>query len=289
VRRPLKPGAKSTLHAAAPLGASAQLRRGAAAAALGEAQVDDRHPTPLYHQIYLVLRARIVEGAYPYNSVLPGEQELGRSFGVSRITIKRALSELAAEGFVSRHRGRGTVVRFRIPSPIIKASFDGLFDNLRMMGLKTEAALLEFEERPAPPAVAEALEIAAETPVQRAVRLRSIEGEPFSYLITHVPLNVASHIRPDDLTTTPLLALLERAGVRPNSARQTISAATANPPISTALGLPVSAPVMKITRVVKDESQKPVQHIVAYYRPDRFEYEMKLTRLGAGEAWDDGE
>ncbi|MEL7029460.1 MAG: GntR family transcriptional regulator [Pseudomonadota bacterium] len=264
----------------------------AAAVASPEAvEIDDRLPTPLYHQIYLVLRSRIVEGEYPYNSVLPGEQELGRMFGVSRITIKRALSELAAEGFVSRHRGRGTVVRFRLPSPIVKASFDGLFENLRMMGLRTEVKLLEFTEIPAPQPIADALEIELNAPVQHALRLRSIEGEPFSYLVTHVPMDVGRNIAREDMTTTPLLTLLARACVVATSARQTISAATASPQISGALGLPVGAPVMKITRVVKDEAKKPVQHIVAYYRPDRFEYEMKLTRMGddGEQAWEGGD
>ena len=72
--------------------------------------VDDQLRTPLYHQIYLVLRDKIVDGVFGANDIVPGEQEVVRQFGVSRITAKRALDELAASGLVVRERGRGTRV-----------------------------------------------------------------------------------------------------------------------------------------------------------------------------------
>ena len=75
-------------------------------------------PTPLYHQLYTVLRERIVRGDFAPSQTLPGEQELAKLFDVSRITVKRALNELAASGLVSRHRGRGTIGRRRPLAPI---------------------------------------------------------------------------------------------------------------------------------------------------------------------------
>ena len=77
---------------------------------LGPSLLDAGLPTPLYHQIYLILRDRIRAGVLARNALLPGEQELGRLFNVSRITVKRALNELAADGLISRHRGRGSIV-----------------------------------------------------------------------------------------------------------------------------------------------------------------------------------
>ncbi|MEM8986240.1 MAG: GntR family transcriptional regulator [Pseudomonadota bacterium] len=241
-------------------------------------EIDGSLPTPLYHQIYTVLKNRITNGVYPFNTVLPGEQELCKSFGVSRITIKRALGELAAEGVVSRHRGRGTVVRLHLPSPIVKANFDGLLENLIQMGVNTDVKLLEFSEMPAPAVIAESLEIAEGDKVQHSIRLRLIEGAPFSYLRTYLPMDIAKPIKKKDLTSTPLLTLLKRSGVKVNSARQTITAVAAEPAVAGALELSVGAPVLKIIRVIKDDELRPVQCIVAFYRPDRYEYEMKLSR-----------
>jgi GntR family transcriptional regulator len=63
-------------------------------------------PLPKYHQIYLVLREQLHEGRF--NLGLPGELALMRQFGVARVTVRRALQELAGEGLIARERGRGT-------------------------------------------------------------------------------------------------------------------------------------------------------------------------------------
>lgn len=69
--------------------------------------------SPLYHQIFLILKHRILEGELAAGDGVPGEQELAQIHGVSRITAKRALDELAAAGLVVRERGRGTSVAAR--------------------------------------------------------------------------------------------------------------------------------------------------------------------------------
>lgn len=58
--------------------------------------VDQSSPTPLYHQIFLILRDRIFDGTYGFESAVPSENEICSNFGVSRITAKRVLDELAA-------------------------------------------------------------------------------------------------------------------------------------------------------------------------------------------------
>ena len=90
------------------------------------AAVDDRLPTPLYHQIYLILRDKIAGGAYRGGDLLPSEEGTARQFGVSRITAKRALNELADAGYVVRERGRGTRVVDDRPAPPVRANVEGL-------------------------------------------------------------------------------------------------------------------------------------------------------------------
>src|SRR5687768_6670605 len=75
-----------------------------------ENSVDATSPTPLYHQIFVLLREKIYRGDYKIDSYLPSEQEIVVSFGVSRITAKRALDEIAAAGLAVREQGRGTRV-----------------------------------------------------------------------------------------------------------------------------------------------------------------------------------
>jgi GntR family transcriptional regulator len=237
---------------------------------------------PLYHQVLLALRERIRRGVFPAGSTLPGELELVKLMGVSRITVKRALNELAATGFVTRHRGRGTVVTFNAATPIVKGNFDNLLESLKLMGLGTEVELLACDIIRAPEEIAQAMELPKGAKVQRAVRRRKIEGQPFSFLVTHVPAAIASTYQPEELADIPLLHLLERASHAPVEAEQWIGACSAAPDIARALGIAPGSPLLEIRRIMTDASQKVVECLHGYYRPDRYQHHMKLIRRRRG-------
>ncbi len=241
--------------------------------------VDDRLPTPLYHQIFLILRDKILDGSYAHDSVVPSEQELSTMYGVSRITAKRALNELAASDLVVRQRGRGTRVRYLAPSPPVRSSVEGLLENLLAMGLETEVRLLEFGYVRASPDVARALACPAGTTVQRAERVRLLEGGPFSYLTTYVPEVIGRSYDEADLAEQPLLVLLERSGITVEKAEQTISATLADNTVAPLLEAEVGSPLLRINRIVYDQTERPVEYITALYRPDRYQYRMDLTRV----------
>lgn len=166
--------------------------------------VDDKLPTPLYHQVYLVLRNKILSGDFGFDETVPGEQETTEMFGVSRITAKRALNELADGGFVKRERGRGTRVIYRAPTPPVEASVEGLLENLLTMGLETQVDLLSFDYVKPNIDIRQILQCSDDAQVQKAVRVRRLEGEPFSFLTTYVPENVGRSYTRDDLATRPI-------------------------------------------------------------------------------------
>ncbi|MBI1263760.1 MAG: UTRA domain-containing protein [Alphaproteobacteria bacterium] len=263
---------------------------GEAAPRLAPDLIDETLPTPLYHQIFLVLRDRIREGGFPAGTILPGEQELTRLFSVSRITVKRAMNELAAHGFVTRHRGRGTVVTHNASAPVVEGRFDTLFDALKRMGLETQVQLLEAEHVRASEELALEMTLDPGCKLQRAVRLRSLEGDTFSYLVTHVPWEIAARYSEEDLKTQPMQELLRRAGAETVEADQTITAVAAEPLIASALRISPGSPLLKIKRIMRGADGRAVQHIIAYYRPERFRYHMRLVRKGAADDdWSEAE
>ncbi len=246
-----------------------------------------RAQTPLYHRIYLVLRDGIVNGAYAHGAMLPSEQELTALYGVSRITAKRALNELAAEGLVARERGRGTRVTFDPATRPVTASVDGLYRNLVQMGRETEVRLLSFDYIAAAPDVARALACEPGETVQVARRVRSVDGEPFSHLTTYVPEDIGRSYGAGDLAKEPLIALLEQCGIQVSEAAQTITASLADGEIAALLKIDVGAPLLHVTRTVVDQRDRPVEHLIALYRPDRYQYRLDLRRVGdeAASGW----
>ena len=243
----------------------------------------DRHlPTPLYHQIYLVLRDKICSGHWPEHKRLPSEAELTTLFGVSRITIRRALNDLAAEGLIERRRAIGTRVRAGPATSPIRVPADGMLASLDAMGRYSDVTLLETEVIAAPEHVRIALGLAPTDLVQRAVRVRSIDGRRFSHLVTFVPQSIAASFRPEELATTPLLTLLDRAGVVVDAARQAITATLADPPLAKALGVRIGGALLRLDRIVFDERGRGVEYLTASYRPDRYQLWMDMSRTGDG-------
>lgn len=246
--------------------------------------LDEESSEPLYRQIYTLLRDQITSGELATNTRLPAEQELTEMLGVSRITVKRALNELATSGLVHRKRGRGTIVTYDAAAPTVKGSFEHLIDGLKRMGLETEVNLLDVSLIKPDRDIADTLELDSQEKVQRIVRLRKLEGEPFSYLVTHIPEKVSIGYDDADLTSQSLIALLEKAGHKPRAAQQTITATAAEPAVASVLGIAVGAPLLRIHRIMRNADGQPVQDITANYRSDRFQYQMNLTRAD-DETW----
>lgn len=235
-------------------------------------------PLPRYHQIYLVLREQLAEGRYAPDTPLPGELELAQQFGVSRVTVRAALDRLAEEGLILRQRGRGTFVRPVSVPPPARAELSGLLENLLSMGLKTSVRLIDLATIPAPADVADALKLEPGAPVQKAIRVRSLKGEPFSHITTFVPDSIGRAFGRKELAAKPMLALLEEAGVKVSGADQTISARLADHTVAPLLEVELGAPLLAVTRVVYGDKGHPVQLLRGLYRPDRYEYHMHLTR-----------
>ena len=107
--------------------------------------------------------------------------------------------------------------------------------------------LLAFGYRDAPPTVASALNLPAGESVQHSVRVRLIDGQPFSHLTTHVPERIGITYSEAELASRPLLSLIERSGVVVARATQEISAVLASPEVAAALDVEVGSALVALT------------------------------------------
>ena len=244
-----------------------------------------RFRSPLYHQIFLLLRQRIVDGALEPGAIVPGEQDLAEQFKVSRITANRALDELAAAGLVVRERGRGTRVLGNGDVAPVSTDMDEGMGPLIAMGGQTKARVIEIEEITADPSLAGRLEIDSGALVQRTVRVRTSEGAAFSHLTTFVPSWVGQFTK-KALETTPLLVLFQQAGVKPVSATQTMAATLADGRVAERLEVDIGAPLLRVERIVRDGRDRVIELLSALYRTDRYRLSMTLSRGDAAEQAD---
>lgn len=238
---------------------------------------------PRYYQVYTVIRQRVHEGEWPGDAPMPTEENFATSFGVSRVTIRKALNMLEDEKLILRQQGRGT---FALAPPRRQdvANFGGLLENIVDFERRTRVRVISFGKVALPDDVARLLECAPGTPALRIVRVRGDGEAPFSYTVCHVPEPEAAVLDEASLGNRTVSHALESAGVVPAAAEQRLSATVAGVEIAGLLRIDVGAPLISMTRVMRVASGRPVEVIQALYRADKYEYRVNLSRGRSGDA-----
>lgn len=234
---------------------------------------------PLYQQVYVLLRDELSAGAVDPHAPLPSEPALAERFSVSRITIRKTLEQLEEEGFVRRVRGVGTFpTRRREPEGPVNIS--GFLENLISYERSSTAETLDWTMCETPvDAVRDAL---GPGPALRIMRLRSYGGRPISFTTIHVPERLAGLLDRAAAGDTPIVHLLDAAGVSAQRTEQVITALAASADVAASLGVAPGSPLIAMRRTMLDASRAPVLHQESLYAPDRFEYRMTLTRTSIG-------
>ena len=235
-------------------------------------------PTPLYHQLYSILKSMIVEDVLSYGERVPTESELADLFSVSRITSKRALDELAAEGFVERRRGRGTHVTYQYTPRPVQAPLIGMLQEIESMARNSRAIILESEMKAPPGDIRGEMGLNNE-PVLHLRRVRERDGLKFG-LYTSWTAGVTMPSDPSIFATTPRLSFFRENGLELSHVTQTITAKLATHSSATALDVAVGSPLLSLTRRSYQqrgaEEKALMDWMEVLYNPDHFQYSMEL-------------
>ena len=232
-------------------------------------------PAPLYYQMFTILRDHVLSGEIPVGTQLPTEFELADSFGVSRITAKRAMDDLATAGLVERRRGRGThVIHHATPKPL-RGPLTGLLESLEILAEATDVNLLQFSHATPPAPVRALFKVDADEIMVNAIRVRSRARTPFGYYTSwtrtdHPEFNEAN------LATTSRLALFKRCRIDIARVDQTLSAISADAHIALHLKVQPGSALLTLERHSFNAAHELVDLLYIQYRPDQFRYQMSL-------------
>ena len=233
---------------------------------------------PLYYQLETILRRQILEGDFPLDGPLPSEEALGQEYDVSRITVRRALASLERDGLIFRKRGKGTFVvekAFLVQTPKLTGSIEDII----LMGIQTSTKVLSRSIVDPLETIRSRMRLKGSEKVYRFEKVRSVEKQPFCYVLNYLPLRIGEKISLETLEVKPLLMILEdNLGITPNGADQTIEATVADALVAPLLEVRVGDPLLKIERTVYDTKSKPVEYVSALYRADKYFLNVKLKR-----------
>lgn len=196
-----------------------------------------------YQEIADELRCRAVASAA--GSVLPSEADMSVEFGVSRVTIRRALELLRDEGLIAARQGFGWFVATE-PVRQSLSSLATIESHVEGVGKLSERKIEEFAFEPAPPRVQRVLGV---DQVLRVKRVNLADGEPFAVVTVWCPADLGALLSRRDVERRPFYELLD---VRLRGATQTIGADLANAADARLLGVPTGSPVLRCQRVTTD-------------------------------------
>jgi GntR family transcriptional regulator len=207
-------------------------------------------PSPKYRYVKQVVLARIADGTWRPGALLPPEPELCQEFGVSRITVRKALGDLAHEGKVHTVQGKGTFVSSpKLGERFVQRAY-GFYEDMARRGLRLETQVLRQEVIPAPQDVADRLGLSLGTRVHVLVRLRSVDGEKLLISTTYVPEALCPTLVHEDLSSGSLFRLLrERYGLAIARGERSLEAVAAGQWEARLLDLALASPLLRLVSV----------------------------------------
>ena len=232
--------------------------------------------TPLYRRIQSDLRERVASGELAPGSQVETELELMARYGVSRATVRQALSGLVAEGLLEIRRGRGTFVH----GAALEHRLGGFYTFSREIerhGMRPGTRVRGLSVEPAGDDVADELGLAPATPVVALQRIRLADDQPIVSETSYLPAARFKGLEDIDFSSASLYDTLTTAyGVRPARARETFVPVLLGDEEAQILGGDAGDPVLNVERTTYDNDGVVIEYCTSVLRADRYRYSVEL-------------
>ncbi len=232
----------------------------------------------LHSQVRESLRASILDGSYAAHARLPAESALSAMFGVSRITVRQALSDLQSEGAIVKVAGKGAFVApRRVHQQLTR--LEGFGEAMSRRGHQVANVVLGHATVAAPGQVAARLQLAPGTPVTHITRVRWIDGTPVSVEMTYLPTALGERLHGADLAGRDIFAIVETDyAIALGHADLQLEAILADAELAAALHVAPGSPILRIERLTHDAQGHPIDFEYLHFRGDTFQYRLQLAR-----------
>ena len=223
----------------------------------------------LYSQLEDIIHEQIETGQLKPGQAISSERELSRIYGLSRMTVRRALDRLVSAGFLTRVSGKGTYVSE--PKMSFSAlSLEGLREQAYKMGRNFESNIITFEKVIASGSVLKNLDIVEETPVYKIERVFFADDIPVSMHRSFIPCDLAPDLTDKDLQNESLYSTLHsKYQLEFDHATEMLETTLAKPSESLILGIPTGSPMLLLRITMFNEENRPVEYVKVLFRGDK--------------------
>jgi len=237
--------------------------------------LDEKSPIPLYHQLTEELRENIENGDWLPHSLIPSETELCEKYGVSRGTVRQALSQLVQEGLLYRKQGRGTfVAEPKITQQLNK--FYSFAQDMREKGLKPSSKVLQNEKILPDSYIKNVLGLKEKEMVYKIMRLRLADEEPLILETSYLVEELFPDLDREDVEKVPLYdIIIKKYRIRITRAKETFEPILVDRFEAEKLQIPLGSPALLVKRITYTAGI-PFEFRKSIVRGDKCSYSVEL-------------
>ncbi|UDF16113.1 GntR family transcriptional regulator [Bacillus pumilus] len=239
--------------------------------------IDKQSPIPMYHQIMENLKKQIEDGTLAPDTLIPSEREYAERFGISRMTVRQALSNLVNEGYLYRLKGKGTFVsRKKFEQPL--QGLTSFTEDMRQRGLKASSQLIDFTKTVCPDHLLPVLQLSNGDDIFELKRIRLANDEPMAIETSYIPEAFAGDLTREHLTGSIYEYIETQTGLTIAHAKQELEANVASNEEAHVLSISTGDPVLSIARTTYFQNDIPFEYVLSVYRGDRYKLIHTMER-----------
>ncbi|MGL4820575.1 MAG: GntR family transcriptional regulator [Bacilli bacterium] len=240
-------------------------------------EIDKHSPLPIYYQIQLELKKMIETGKWKEGERIPSENELSECFGVSRMTIRQAITKLVEESLLERYRGLGTFVqKKKVEQPTQQLT--SFTEYMQSLGYTTSSKIVTHSIVEATEKIAKELNLQEDRQVHLVVRVRFANDVPSALETAYFPYTLFPRLNESHLKNSFYRYAENNLGHKILYANQTIESTLADVQESKLLDTAIGAPLLLTKQTTYLSNGSPIEYVHCLYRADMFKFKLSLQR-----------
>ncbi|MGO2940128.1 MAG: GntR family transcriptional regulator [Pseudolactococcus laudensis] len=231
--------------------------------------------TAIYIRIHDEIKHQIETGVFEVGQRLPSERVMAEQFGVSRMTLRQAVTSLVEEGILTRYVGSGTFVASDRVREKMRGttSFTEIIQNL---GKTPSSKVLSYQKTKANEVECDKLQLKKGAQIIRMERIRYADELPICYEVASIPYRLIEDFDKNDIANH-FYETLANAGKKIGRSEQIISAKIVNKEIANFLSIKQSSAILALTQVsyFANSDETPFEYVLSQYVGERFEFYLE--------------
>lgn len=235
-------------------------------------------PSAKYKEIEEQLLFDIKKGKYAEGALIPKEVDLAQELGVSRPTVRHAIANLVADGYLERRKKRGTIVKRTQIKQEFTHVIENFNDEIKNNGQKPKTKVLAFKKIIAPAEIQKALNLEKDVTVYQLKRLRFANKEPVVMVTTYLPVKHLEELAKVDFNHTSLYQELDKLGLSISHVKRKLEVRKATAEQGKLLQIKENDPVFYFHTIGSTKQDKKLEYSIATYRGDNNYFMIEIDQ-----------